>query len=861
MALHVRRAAGLLLAVSGLFIFVGPASSALGAEFGIVPGSFTVRVLDAEGQPETLAGSHPDLLQLNFALNLEGTTARDLEFELPPGLGGNPAAVPRCPRAVYENEEECSPESQVGIFEVGFSGGLKVKLPLFELEPRPGQFISFGSTPAVNLPLSSEIRPSDFGITLKSDELPEEPISEGHFELWGVPADHQVGTTIPRLPLLTLPATCGPMDFTFRTRSRLEGAPSLSASTDTGAPLAGCGELSFDPGLGLQLSEPLADSPTGLRMDLVVPEEAAGSERADAPIENVTVELPSGVGVSPGGAVGLVACTDAQLGLGNSAAATCPQQSKIGTAEFASPALGGSVDGTIYLGQEHPGERFRNFVVASVPGIALKFVSTLRVNPATGRLSTVIRGLPEVPIQRIGLAFDGGPRALLASPLTCGPTVALARFEPYGGGPAVESSASAAIASRTPGSPCTGAAPFSPQLSTADSTPQAGRPATFSTTLHRAPGEQLPRSFSVTLPEGMTPRLGTIQPCLTAGACPNESRVGSVLAEIGSGASVAPLHGSVYLTGPYRRAPFGLLMEFRAAIGAFDLGSIALRAGVELDGSTGRLTVSTAGLPDEFEGVPIRFQTIALNMDRQGFIRNPTSCSKLSTDAVLESQGGASATATSPLQLRGCDKLGFKPSVRMAFTGSGQLHKGGAPTLRVTARLRPKDTNLRGMTLSLPPLLRFGIGNSKEICSRHDAREGACPSGSAVGTASVRTPLLAKPLNGSVYMVQPASDGGLPDMWVSVAAMGVRMELRNRTVAAPGGRFVTKMGGLPDLPLSTFTMRLGGSKTGIFTLAVGPCRGGSPRRFRSDVEVRGQDGARRSFEAPIGMKPHCSGNG
>jgi hypothetical protein len=849
---------GLLLAITGLVTFAGPVGSAFAAEFGIVPGSFAAKALNAEGHPDALAASHPDLLQLDFALNLEGTTARDLEFELPAGLGGDPAAVPQCPRAVYDNEEECPPESQVGVFEVGLSEGLKVELPLFELEPRPDQFIAFGSFSSINLPLTPEIRPGDFGITLKANDIPEEPVTEGHFELWGIPADHQVGTAIPRRPFLTLPSTCGPMNFTFRARSWQEGAPWLSASADTGTPLTGCEGLRFAPRLGLQLSEPVADSPTGLRMDLSLPEEAEGSERADAQIENVTVELPSGIGVSPGGAVGLAVCTDAELGLGSNAEAHCPQQAKIGTAEFSSSLLGDAVTGSIYLGQEQPGERFRIFVAASVRGVALKFVSTLRLSSTTGRLTAVIQGLPQLPIQRIGLSFDGGPKALLASPLTCGLATAVANFEPYGGGPAVDPAASVSIAPRT-GSACHGPAPFSPQLTTASATHRAGRPTTFSTIVRRRPGEQLPRGFSVELPAGLSPGLGTIETCTTAGACPAAAKVGSVLAEIGSGSSTAALRGNVYLTGPYRKAPFGMLMEFQADIGSFALGTIAFRATAGLDGRTGRLTVSTDGLPDQFEGVPIRFQTIELDMDRQGFIRNPTSCSPRSTDAVLESQEGSSATATSPFAVHGCSKLGFRPEIQMAFLGRGQLHKGGTPALQVTAKLRRGDTNLRGLTLSLPPVLSFGIGALKEICSRHDAIEADCPSGSRAGAATARTPLLNKPLSGSVYMVQPKSGKGTPEMWVSVGALGVQMNLKNRTFTTDNGHFVTKMSGLPDLPLSAFTMRLGGAGTRIFSLAVSPCKGEQPRRLASDVTAKGQDGARRSFQSRIQAKPRCAG--
>ena len=185
--------------------------------------------------------------------------------------------------------------------EIALSGGSKAKLPLFELEPQSGQAISFGSEPSLELPLRSEIRPGDFGVTLRANDLPQEPVTGGTFELWGIPADHQEGTGLPRRALLTTPSTCGPVIFKFRTRSWQEGAPWLNASADTGAPLSGCEELDFDPKLELQLSNPVADSPTGMRMDLSMPEETGESRtgrRRDQ--ERHSLDAKGDRGLAPG---------------------------------------------------------------------------------------------------------------------------------------------------------------------------------------------------------------------------------------------------------------------------------------------------------------------------------------------------------------------------------------------------------------------------------------------------------------------------------------------------------------------------------------------------------------------------------
>jgi len=861
LALHECRALGVLLALFGLFAIAGPTASASAAEFGIVPGSFKARMLDSEGNQEDRAGSHPDRLQIDFALDVEGTgtTASDLAFELPPGFGGNPGAVPECPRARFEAEEECPPESQVGLFRFVLEGGQELELPIFELEPGPGEFLALVSKPQAKVPQTVELRPGDFGITMRVSGIDKIALAEGHFELWGVPADHQQGTGIPPRPFLTAPSRCGPIPFTLRTRAAQEGAPWLSANTDAEAPLVDCESLGFEPRLGLQLDNPVADSPTGLRMDISVPDEPEGSERSPAQIKDIAIAMPDGVTVSPGGAQGITACSDAQLGLGSAAPSLCPASSKVGTAEISSPALRDALTGTVYLGQEHLGERFRLFIAVSAPGAVIKFVGALRVDPLSGRLSAALTNLPQVPVRHLSLSFDGGPHALLASPLICGPSLATGSLVPYGNGPSVDSSVSVAIASRTPGAPCAGSAPFAPSLLVNSGNPRAGKPSSFSATLRRQDGEQLPRRFSVSLPAGMSAALGAVQACpeaaVSAGTCPTASRVGGLLARIGSGANPATLAGDVFLTGPYRRAPFGLLMQMRAALGPFDLGTVAFRATAQVDGQTGRVTVTSDPLPATIEGIPARFQAIELNMDRPGFIRNPTSCDPARADATIEAGGGALAAATSSFGLHGCRRLGFRPRFHLAFEDRGALHRGDKPGLRVTARLRKADTSLRAMKLSLPRELRFDAAGLEELCSRRDAIDGACGDGSKVGSATARTSLLSQPLRGGIYVVQP-SGNGQPDLWLDLVAMGVQVSLRGRS-SVHHGHLSTDLLGLPDMPLSALTMRLAGGDEGVFSLVAGHCDHGRARQFASTVDATGQNGARRRLRVPIEAKVPC----
>lgn len=845
--------------ILALLLVRGPVSYASAAEFGIAPGGFSVHMLDAEGNPENRSGSHPDRLQIDFALEAEGTgtSAKDLMVEMPPGFSGDPAAVPACPRQAHEEGEECSSESQVGVVRFGSSGET---LPIFLLEPEADQVAAFTSKAGFPVPFQMKLRPDDFGVTFEANNLAEGTPSEGRIELWGVPAAHQEAPTAPSRPFLTAPTTCGPLTFSLRVRSREENASWLSATAEAG-PLVGCEGLHFAPRLSLQLGNPFADSPTGVRMILSTSEEEG--ELASAQMKDVTVTLPAGLTVSPGGAAGLAFCADAQLGLGSETAPSCPTNSRVGTVELTSATLPEPLTGTVYLGEQRGGERFRLFVVTPGPGLIFKFVIALEPDPMSGRLVAVLHDLPQVAIGQITMNLGGGPSGLLAAPLSCGPAKGEAEFVPYGNGRAITAAAPVRIASVLPGLTCPGPLPFNPQLLVSASSTRAGRASYFSAAIHRRAGEALPARLSFVLPAGLSAALGSVQACpdslAASGACPAASRIGSIQLAVGSGPQPAVLSGGVYVGGPYRHAPFSFVMALPAAVGPFDLGTVAFRAAAQVDGHSGRVTVATDSLPSAVGGVPIRMQALSLKLDRSRLIHNPTSCGPHELDASLLSQEGGTVALSSPYPVSGCKRLGFKPRLRVALASRGRLRAHAPVGLRVSARFRHVDTALRSLTISLPPVLKLSIGSLKEICSRSDARRGLCPPGAKVGTARARTSLFGKPLDGSVYVVQPGDDGE-PDLWVVLGNGEFELSIHGRT-ASEDGRFVTKLAGLPDLPLSSFTMRLGSADKSLLSLNVDPCAGDRARRLEAEFRAAGQDGARRSSRLPIATAANCGSAG
>src|SRR6185436_10133702 len=77
------------------------------ANFGIEPGSVTVKAINKDGTVDTLASSHPFAFSIRFKLNTdakghtEGGEMRDAIVDLPPGLVGNPQALPACSQQYF----------------------------------------------------------------------------------------------------------------------------------------------------------------------------------------------------------------------------------------------------------------------------------------------------------------------------------------------------------------------------------------------------------------------------------------------------------------------------------------------------------------------------------------------------------------------------------------------------------------------------------------------------------------------------------------------------------------------------------------------------------------------------------------
>jgi hypothetical protein len=811
----MRRVPALGLALLLLAVFAPSAT----AEFGFAPTGNAAQMLDAADQPEVRAGAHPDEVVIDFAFNSDERSAdgvaKNLVVELPPGLLGSPEATPRCPREDFDPDSlydglfgpsPCPEESRVGSFEIDLAGGGLAGFPLFNVEPAPGEFATFGAVAFGKIALRVRLRPDDFGATLEARSLSQDlPILDGKLTLWGVPADRQKETAIDRRPLLVTPTRCDePLAITLRANSWEAPSAWDSVTNPLSGPMQGCGDLPFAAATRIDLHNSAPDSPAGAEIEVSLPQDEAVEGRISSEIRSLRLRLPEGFAVSAPGANGLATCSDAQLARGSDSPAGCPAASRVGSVELESPLLREPPGGGIFAGERTGGDGFRIFVVATGQGIEAKLAGEMQLDARTGQVTARLDGLPQIPLSRVGLKFDGGPYALLATPSACGTYVAETEFEGYAGGPPARGTAAATVSAGERA--C--ATPFHPRFRAGSSTAGAGRFASFTTLVERDDGEAQLGRFSMDFPAGLAAVLSRVGRCpaaeAAAGACPPASRVGTSVVELGPGPRPVPLQGEAYLTGPFRGAPLGIALVFHGSLGPFEIEPVVVQGGIEVDSRTGRLSLAIERLPRIGQGIPLRIRAFRIAIDRPGFIRNPSSCAPKLVAATMRSEGGIQTDASSPFAVRRCARLGFRPRISIAALAAPDAAPR-KPGLRIRIGDLRRGANLRSVGIRLPRLIGVDFSSLTELCSHRQALAGRCPPGSAVGSASARSMLLAEPLMGSIFIAQPAGDG-LPEFWVGLRGGGLRFDLRAR-LAVAGGRLETKLEDLPDLPLSNLSLR------------------------------------------------------
>jgi hypothetical protein len=634
---------------------------------------------------------------------------------------------------------------------------------------------------------------------------------------------------------ITLPSNCAPVGEATTNTVTIESEAGQVANKKYTTPIGteGCkGESGllvppFVPTFGLTpgAGETQSDQPDGITAELTVPHNPLPSELDSSQLRTASVTLPEGMTLNPSAASGLKACSSTQIGIKTRNAVTCPAASKLGEVTLTVPDLPASepLTGSIYLGGTEPitggsnpnAPEYTIYLNAESAryGVDVRLEGKVTPSPTTGQVTTTFSENPEQPFSNIKLKFNGGSLAPIANPLVCGTATATTSLTPYTGTGAVSppNSFQFVIDSNGKGGACPSPLPFALTQSTANQNANAGGNTSFTFNLSRPEGQQYLSQVKTTLPPGLVALLPTVTPCgeeqANAGTCPASSQVGAAAALAGSGPTPFLFTGgTVYLTGPYNGAPYGLSIVVPAVAGPFSLGNVVTRATINVDPITARVTV-TSVLPTIHAGIPLRLRGITVAINKQGYLINPTNCSAFLTESTLTSTFGTTQTGlNSPFQVNNCGALAFKPSFKAKT--SAKTSKANGASLETTINIGNGQTNFKSVMVQLPKQLPSRLTTLQKACpeSVFATNPFKCPSGSFVGGARANTPTLPGKLQGPAILV---SHAGLafPDLDLVMEANGVSVILVGNTKISKGIT-TTTFASTPDVPVSSITVNL-----------------------------------------------------
>lgn len=799
------------------------------------------------------AGAHSDFA-IGLAFSDAGDDVKNLQIDLPAGVIGNPATTPRCTQAQL-GADLCPPAAQVGSITVT-AGALGLTIPaegtVYNVDPNPGDPAKLGIVvrPLIGLlgkivlesPISVRDGAGDYGLTSTIVNMPR--------TLSGIPIDVKAinltlnGKTPSGGAFMANPTRCTPAQTVFSAES-YGGAKPRATATFTATDCAG---VPSTPSMELVPGDTRTDLNAPFTIGVQLP--ADDGNRVQGHMRDVDVVLPRGVGLNPPVADGLELCTPEQFMPKNDLPTKCDPSSDIGDVVFETGVIP-PLKGDVYFGTS-PKERYQLLIVAQDGNLRVKIVAAVRPDPDTGQLTTIFRDLPQFPVTRFSLTFRGGDKSVLATPPSCGRYAGTVAITPWSGGGARRAAAEFAISQDGAGG-CE--QPNQPQVSVAPSTSRAGADVTTKLDIVRPPRHKPIKTLSTTLPPGLLARINQVPMCSAGDAnrarCDDASKIGTVGVDIGAGPRTVRLNGELFLATPAGDGVLArLAFAIRAKVGPIDLGTYTLLAPISLGVRDGRVHVD-AQLAEAFEGIRLNIRRVSLNINRAGFMVNPTGCDPRPISERLVAMDGTAGEGAANFTATNCGDLGFTPTLEIRSDDTSAKGRGDKPAMAVDVRPRGSDTALRDVVVVFPGDLQPNIDLLQNVCNSPAVQEERCPDVARVGTARATSPLLPYPLEGKLYLTYPEKPEDTPGLtlpWASVMLRGVGGPAKIRVdgrLALRNGRLEARFTGLPDIPLTRFTVNM---KAGALIAATQPC---SPQFGAAPVRMFGHSGAERATDQKV----------
>jgi hypothetical protein len=836
--------------------------------------------------------------------------SKNIVVDLPPGFVGNPLAGPRCPQSVVYPPKAvpvplCNESQSVGNLDPlveDMTDSFPFHARLYNDVPPKGVAAEF--TTRLQYPFQSVIAnvnsAEDFGIRLSAPNNANYSNIFGAFTGFeGVPVEGN-GTA-----LLTNPTNCAESAQTppvVKTRASTYDIPDSYPEFDITQPvLTGCENLRFT---GVSALNPAGQvgftftpnsndgnpvdtgsTPVGVTAHLHIDQAGLTDPNglATPELKRSVIKLPEGMSLNPSSANGLEGCSEAQIGYRGSgfpmpnpmrfdeAPPSCPDGSKLGIVEIKTPLLEDPLVGEVFLAsqEENPFDSLLAiYLVVNDPltGIVIKLPGEVKPDLRTGRLTTTFDNNPQLPFEDLILHFrGGGPLSEFATSEVCGSFPTEGEWTPWSApesGPPAETSDSVTVSSNCAVS--SAARPFSPSFQSGTTGSTAGAFSPLVIKIGRKDGEQELTSLEFTLPKGLIGKLAGIPYCAdqqiveaehatgkqeaAQPSCPIASQIGTVDTAAGVGSQPFHVGGHVYLSGPYKGAPVSAVVITPAVAGPLDLGDVVVRAPLYIDRESAELTAKSDPIPTILRGIPLKIRSVGIDVNRAGFMVNPTNCTPMSVSASFGGASGGVSKSSSRFQVGGCEHLKFGPKLSLSLKGG--TRRNGHPALTAILTQPPGQANIGLVSVALPHSEFLEQGHIKTICTRVQFAAEQCPSKAIYGHAEAISPLLDQPLTGPVYL--RSSNHKLPDLVAALKGpptQPIEVDLDGRIDSVHGG-IRTTFETVPDAPVSRFVLRMQGGKKGLLVNSTNICRGTD----KATVEMTGQNGLRHNFLTALKAK-------
>lgn len=815
---------------------------------------------------KTDASEFTDFCVSYRATNDEGPRGVDLKTQVvdtPRGFAGVADAYPQCSDAQFnvgsENNAACPANSQMGqvsariradvtddafltgtlqFLGIADGNGVATLAPtgaVYNLEHSENEVARLGidlrpelagDQPNVKIIVRVTLRPSpDVGLRSIIDDLPNKantsilgspnpnrPLAVDEFNLlfWGP----QRGT-MPRGFAFT-GADCSTAQETKILATAYDGTASSGQSQSY--QLTDCGDpnIQFKPGIAVRTSENRPDVTTETTVSVTFGDSDNPAYQVSGPRKTV-VTLPAGLSFSgqiASGAAGLPLCAPEQFGQFRAAPSSCPDASAVGTVSFKSPTQTRLLSGRVFLGAQPAAGELPDLYIEAQLGPAedaprVKLLGRLTVDEQN-RIVTTLDDLPEVPVTEFLLTFRGGDQAAVVTPPTCGTTTGgLAAF-PY----RAPAAASTIDTTYSVTADCEAVGGLAATVRFSGANPNAGKTGAFTTVVTRPDRSQRLTRAVVNLPAGEVANLKGVPECDQAvaarGACPADTKVGTIAALSGVGPAPFRATGEIFLTNRSPGAVAGVSLKVPVRFGDVNLGDLNVPGRIEIrDGDLGLRFVSD--IPERFKGIPLNIRELTVALDRKDFALNPTSCSPLTTTSQLTGTSGGVVDAPASYQVSNCGALGFAPTFDAAVTGAtGNL---GRPTLQVRIENAAGNGAMRQTVVTLPDGIGVDLKQIPRACPQDTFAAGACPEVAKIGTVSGALSITDDRLGGDLFLLKPPAGKVLPGVGISFTGRFAG-RVAGSTAVDKNGQLVTQFDAVPDLPLTALQIDITGGGNG-----------------------------------------------